>query len=106
MKEWYVYILTNLSRTVLYIGVTNNLDNRLQQHAAQQGNGRTFAGRYHCHKLLYYETYNHPNNAILREKQLKRWSRAKKEQLINSLNPKWEFVDDRLLQGLEPFDKD
>ncbi len=97
---FYVYILTNPKKTVLYIGFTNNLTQRLQQHYENRSEKKTFAGRYFCHKLVYYEIYKYVNNAIAREKEIKKWSRAKKEKLIAEMNPKWNelngqfFVDE------------
>jgi len=90
---YYVYILTNPSKTVLYIGVTNSLTTRLIQHFENRGKKKTFAGRYSCYQLIYYEVYQYINEAIAREKQLKRWSRKKKETLINKENPNWNFLN-------------
>jgi putative endonuclease len=91
--NFYVYIITNVNKTVLYIGVTNNLDVRLAQHHENAGNPNTFAGKYHCHLLLYYEHFSHINDAIAREKELKKWSRVKKELLIATTNPEWRFLN-------------
>ena len=66
--------------TVLYIGVTNDLERRSNEHSL--GVGSVFAREYNAHKLVYFETYPDPTSAIVREKQLKHWSRAKKEALI------------------------
>jgi putative endonuclease len=81
---------------VLYTGVTNNLCTRLQQHYENRDQQKTFAGRYHCYKLLYYERFTYIIHAIEREKEIKNLGRAKKEALINEVNPKWDFliVDD------------
>ena len=86
---FYVYILTNPRKTTLYVGFTNNLTQRLVQHEENKGNPVTFAGRYFCHKLVYYEVHQYVNNAIAREKEIKKWSRKKKEDLINGMNPEW-----------------
>ena len=83
---YYVYILTNNSQT-LYIGITNNLKRRLREHQTESIDG--FTKRYHLHKLVYYETFSHPQEAIAREKQLKGWRRDKKIALIESANPNW-----------------
>lgn len=91
MKEYYVYITTNPRKTVLYIGVTNDLPRRMAEHREDRG-GKSFAGKYFCYNLVYYEEHNDINLAIEKEKQLKGWSRAKKEVLINSFNPKWDFI--------------
>jgi putative endonuclease len=78
---------------VLYIGVTNNLDVRLSQHYQNAGNKETFAGKYYCHYLVYYEHFTHIEHAIEREKELKKWSRKKKEELIAITNPGWLFLN-------------
>jgi putative endonuclease len=91
--NYFVYIITNPKRTTLYVGVTNDLHTRIQQHYENRGNHKSFAGRYYCYFLIYYERFSNINHAIEREKQIKKWRREKKEKLINSLNPKWEFID-------------
>lgn len=85
-KGGYVYIISNKLRTVLYIGVTANLYVRIYEH--KNGEGSVFSKKYHCTDLLYYEFHSRIEDAILREKQLKRWKRAWKEALIKSTNPK------------------
>ncbi len=93
--NYYVYILTNHDRTVLYIGVTNSLENRIAEHKADaMGDKETFAGKYNCCYLVFMEHHRYILNAIAREKELKRWTRAKKEALINTLNPDWKFLND------------
>ncbi len=84
---YYVYIITNKTNTVLYIGVTNNLERRMYEHRNMLVEG--FSSKYKLSKLIYYEETKDVNEAILREKQLKGWSRAKKNNLIASLNPEW-----------------
>ena len=91
--NYFVYITTNPRRTALYIGVTNDLSTRMQQHYENRGDKKTFAGRYYCYCLIYRERYTYINHAIDREKELKKWRREKKEALINSMNPKWDFLD-------------
>jgi putative endonuclease len=94
-QNYFVYILTNADRhTVPYIGITNNLERRASEHSLGWGSG--FARRYNAHKLIYYEAYPDPTNAIAREKQLKRWSRAKKEALIAKRNPEWKDLFDQM----------
>ena len=83
----YVYILTNVLKTTLYIGVTNDLRRRYAEHFSEANDG--FTKRYHLHSLVYFEQYNDIREAILREKQLKSWSRAKKVALIERMNPEW-----------------
>jgi putative endonuclease len=89
---YYVYITTNPAKQVLYIGVTNDLPRRLGQHYENRGTNETFAGRYFCYNLLYYEQFTDIKAAISREKELKGWTRAKKEALIITLNPEREFL--------------
>lgn len=91
---FYFYMITNRNKTVLYCGVTNNLDARLKEHENSEGHRTTFAGRYNCHYLLYYEGFGFIKDALRREKEAKKWSRIKKESLINSLNPEWKFLNE------------
>jgi putative endonuclease len=85
MRQYWVYILASRSRT-LYIGVTNNLDLRVAQH--RQGL-HGFTAKYRVTRLVYYETTGDVIAAISREKVLKRWTRARKIHLIESMNPTW-----------------
>ena len=85
LNKAYVYILSNKNRTVLYIGVTNNLERRIEEH--KNGIGSVFTKRYNVHDLLYYEIHNNIKQAIKREKQLKEWKRIWKMDLIKTLNP-------------------
>ena len=84
---YYVYILTNATSDVMYIGVTNDLKRRLSEHCAEQIKG--FSKKYHTHKLVYFEEFSDPVTAIAREKQLKSWKRAKKNALVVIKNPTW-----------------
>ena len=86
-RTFQVYILTNTRKTVLYTGVTGNLEKRIQQQ--KTGKPRGFPSRYNVDRLVYYEEYERPDEAIMREKQIKAGSRQKKIDLINSLNPDW-----------------
>ena len=86
--QYYVYFLTNRTNSVLYVGVTNNLQRRLYEHKKELADG--FTKRYHVHKLVYFETTTDVRAAIAREKQIKSWSRARKNALIETMNPKWE----------------
>jgi len=83
----YVYILTNPAKTVFYTGVTNNLKRRLQEHRDGKGKAKTFTGKYYCYKLIYYEYFTDPLNAIEREKEIKKLSRSNKIKLIRERNP-------------------
>lgn len=87
-KTYFVYILTNKANTVLYTGVTNDLDRRLQEH--KFGNPQAFTSWYKVTKLVYYETIDDIHAAINREKQIKGGSRQDKIDLINQLNPEWK----------------
>ena len=89
---FFVYIITNPAKTVLYTGVTNDLFFRINQHYANRGSKKTFPGRYFCYKLLYFETYPDINMAIEREKEIKDMSRDKKLDLIKSTNPGLNFL--------------
>ena len=94
MKEhnYFVYIVTNQHKTVLYIGVTNDLPRRITEHYNGKISG--FTQKYKCKHLVYYERFNDINQAISREKQLKNWRREKKIDLISKLNPEWKFLNE------------
>jgi len=83
--SYSVYILSNKHHTVFYTGVTSNLESRVFQHKTAEGGA--FTSTYNCHCLLYYEDYNDIRNAIAREKQLKKWRRDWKLELIKKQNP-------------------
>ena len=85
---YYVYILTNKTNSVIYIGVTNDLRRRLYEHKNEQIEG--FTKKYYVHKLVYFEEYSEVNDAITREKQLKCWARVKKNWLVETKNPSWD----------------
>ena len=87
----FPYILTNEKRSTMYIGVTNNLERRLHEHKNEVLDG--FTKTYHVHTLVYVERYEHIEEAIAREKQLKRWSRKKKDILIGRVNPTWKDLE-------------
>jgi putative endonuclease len=93
--NFYIYITTNPNKTTLYTGVTNDLEIRIDQHYQNRGNKTTFAGRYFCYKLIYWERFPDINDAIAREKEIKGWGRAKKKDLIKTLNPNWNTLDPR-----------
>lgn len=73
IRRYYCYILTNPTKTVLYTGITNNLGQRLIEHYLNRGKQSTFAGRYNCYNLIYFEVFNSPEDAIHREKEIKGW---------------------------------
>jgi len=87
MHVYHVYILTSVNRKVMYVGVTNNLENRVAKHRG--GRGSAFTSRYRVNVLVYAEEYRYIEDAIAREKQIKSWSRSKKDALVTSLNPSW-----------------
>ena len=99
-----VYILTNFTKTVLYIGVTNNLPQRLIEHYLEKDNplSTAFTAAYKVIYLVYYEDFDYVNDAIAREKEIKKWRREKKDLLIDKMNPKREFLNKELLGEWPP----
>ncbi len=95
--NYFVYITINPSKSTLYIGITNNLGRRLTEHYESRGDDSTFAGKYHCCNLIYCEFYNNIEDAIRREKEIKKWRREKKEELIREQNPEWKFLNGDIL---------
>jgi putative endonuclease len=93
-RNYFVFLTNHKRHTALYIGVTNSLERRASEHSP--GLGSAFARQYNAHKLIYYEAYPDPRSAIAREKQLKRWSRVKKEALIAKRNPEWRDLFDQM----------
>jgi len=91
--NYWVYILTNWKKTVLYVGVTNNLNRRLREHYAKRGKQDSFTGKYYCYNLVYYEWHQYVRNAIGREKEIKNLLREKKEVMITEINPEWKFLN-------------
>ena len=85
----YVYILANDTNVCLYTGVTNDLERRLYEHKHEL-DPKSFTAKYHVHKLVFYEETPDPYAAVSREKQIKSWSRKRKNQLIESMNPSWD----------------
>ena len=85
--KYYVYILANKTNSVMYIGMTSDLTRRLYEH--KNGLVEGFSKKYKTHKLVYVEEYDNVNDCISREKQLKGWIRAKKNALVESINPCW-----------------
>ncbi|UCD55040.1 MAG: GIY-YIG nuclease family protein [Candidatus Omnitrophota bacterium] len=95
MNQYYVYILASKRNGTLYIGMTNDLIKRVYEHKNNLVEG--FTKKYHVHKLVYYEQTNDVYSAITREKQMKKWNRAWKIELIEKNNPNWEDLYDSLL---------
>ena len=94
MNYYFVYILANKKNGVLYIGVTNNLKRRIYEHKHDLIKG--FTNKYKVHSLVFYEVHNDIKYAILREKQIKKWKRQWKIDLIEKENPQWQDLYDRL----------
>lgn len=94
-KTYYMYITASKTR-VLYIGVTGNLYERICQHK-EKANPDSFTAKYYVDRLVYFEAFSQIENAIGREKQIKKWRREKKVNLIETVNPKWQDL------SLEPF---
>ncbi|MFH4969302.1 GIY-YIG nuclease family protein [Gaetbulibacter sp. M240] len=94
--NYYVYLLTNKTKTVLYTGVTNNLKERLYFHQNPTADSKAFSAKYKVYYLVYYELHFDIEDAIKREKEIKGWSREKKNNLITSFNPSWKFLNDEI----------
>ena len=92
----YVYILTNAHKNVLYTGVTNDLVRRVYEHKHHLDKG-SFTSQYNVEYLVYYEATNNPVAAIEREKQIKGWNRKRKIKLIESKNPNWNDLYEKIL---------
>jgi len=93
-KHYYVYIATNNWNTTLYVGVTSNLARRTWEHKTKAVKG--FTKKYNINKLVYYEIFDNPEDAIMREKQIKGGSRRKKIELIEKENPGWKDLSEDL----------
>ena len=93
---YYVYILANAHKSVIYTGVTNDLVRRLYEHK-QHFDKNSFTARYNVDQLVYYESTGDVRAAIEREKQIKSWSRKKKDKLIQGKNPEWKDLYETIL---------
>ena len=91
-NNFFVYITTNPGKTTLYTGVTNDLFRRVNEHYQNRGKPETFAGKYYCYQLIYFERYVLINMAIEREKEIKDLSRERKLELIKRTNPSMNFI--------------
>lgn len=91
-------MLTNKYKNVLYTGVTNDLERRLQEHIAGEKKG-SFTQKYNCYYLVFFERHQYIEHAIEREKEIKGWTRMKKNKLIEIENPEWRFLNEELLTG-------
>ena len=94
VKEFYVYMMTNRSRAVLYTGVARKLEGRVWEHKNHVVRG--FTSKYKLDRLVYYEQFSDAISAITREKEIKGWRREKKNELVRTLNPKWEDLAKKL----------
>jgi putative endonuclease len=90
--EYYVYLLTNWNNQVIYVGVTNDLVRRLFEHKTKQVKG--FTEKYNVNRLVYYEVTSDIHAAIMREKEIKKWRREKKNQLVITMNPEWKDLSE------------
>lgn len=86
-KKGYIYFMTNVSNSVLYVGVTNSLKRRVSEHV--EGGGSVFTHKYRCTKLVYYEAFPDIEQAIAREKKIKHFKRVWKDELVAAVNPEW-----------------
>ena len=102
MKPGFIYILTNKTHTVLYVGVTSNLPQRILDHKEHRYQN-SFSSRYKVDQLVYWESFQEIGDAIMREKQIKGGSRQKKLDLINGLNPKWNDLYENIKEIMNPF---
>jgi putative endonuclease len=99
MKLSHVYITTNKNKTVLYTGVTSNLVRRIYQHKTKFYKG--FTSRYNCNQLVYYQEFTDIREAIAYEKKLKAGNRARKEKVINDMNPEWKDLSEGWVFNVE-----
>ena len=88
MKLWYVYIMTNKPNGVIYIGVTDYIEERVKEHKLKIRT-RSFPAKYNCDKLVYFEEFENDSEAEKRERQFKKWKRDWKIELIEEMNPSW-----------------
>ncbi|MFH1375726.1 MAG: GIY-YIG nuclease family protein [Patescibacteria group bacterium] len=96
-KIYYVYILASKKNGTLYVGVTNDLGSRVREH--RQGEGSKFAKKYKVNKLVYFEDHGDVTEAIAREKQIKKWERKWKLELIEKNNPEWQDLYFKVYEG-------
>ena len=98
MRTYCVYLLTNIKRNVMYVGVTNDLLNRVHDH--RLGKGGAFTRQYKVHVLVHAEEYQYVEDAIAREKQIKGWRRSKKDALVSASNPTWaDLLETSVIKG-------
>jgi putative endonuclease len=92
MRVYFVYVLTNIKRNVMYVGVTNDLEKRLADH--RDGRGGAFTRRYRITTLVHVEEFQYVDEAIAREKEIKGWRRSRKDALVEASNPPWADLAD------------
>jgi putative endonuclease len=100
--NYWVYIVTNWKKNVLYVGVTNNLCRRLAEHYNNRGKPNSFAGKYYCYNLVYHEWHKYIRNALAREKEIKKLLRREKCLLIEEMNPEWNFLNSNVCDRWPP----
>jgi putative endonuclease len=88
MKLWFVYVMNNKPKGVIYVGVTDNLEERIKEHKLKLY-PKSFTAKYNCDKLIYFEEFENDQEAMIREKRLKKWKREWKVKLIETMNPGW-----------------
>ena len=96
-KKAYIYFMTNQTNKVLYTGVTNSLKRRVTEHF--EGRGSVFTSKYNCNKLVYFEQFPSIEQAIAREKQIKHFKREWKNQLVETINPKWKDLSHSIIDN-------
>jgi putative endonuclease len=101
--RYYVYLLTNKNDKVMYVGVTNNLERRVHEHKTKMVRG--FTDKYNVNKLVYFEETDDVRAAIAREKEIKKWRREKKNNLVVAVNPEWKDLSDGWFE-ISPFGRD
>ncbi len=98
MNTYYVYILTNVKRNVMYVGVTNDLERRIYEH--RDGKGGAFTKQYRVNTLVYVESHEQISDAIAREKEIKAWRRSKKNALVETINATWtDLLEETAAKG-------
>ncbi len=103
--NFWVYITTNPRKNTLYTGMSNNLARRLVEHYQNRGNQESFAGKYYCYNLVYFEWHQYVYNAISREKLIKEMTRKQKDDLIAEINPQWQFLNEEICGIWPPNDE-
>ena len=95
-KQYYVYILAKARNSTFYVGITSDLRKRIWEHKTNAADG--FTKKHQIKNLVYYEAFNDPENAIQREKRLKKWNRTWKMRVIEEMNPDWKDLYEEICQ--------